>query len=69
VVIADDGPGMPPEVQAHPFELFLTTKADSGGLGMGLWWTHVYISRLEGQVKVQTTSGQGTVISIRLPVA
>jgi signal transduction histidine kinase len=69
VVVADDGPGMPPEVQAHPFELFLTTKADRGGLGMGLWWTHVYISRLEGQVKVQSTSGHGTVISIRLPVA
>ena len=69
VVIADDGPGMPPEVQAHLFELFLPTKSDRGGLGMGLWWTLVYISRLGGQVKVQSTSGQGTVISIRVPVA
>jgi two-component system NtrC family sensor kinase len=69
VVIADDGPGMPLEVQAHLFELFLTTKADRGGLGLGLWWTHVYVSRLGGQVKVLSTLGQGTVISIRLPVA
>jgi two-component system cell cycle sensor histidine kinase/response regulator CckA len=69
VVVADAGPGMPPEVQAHLFELFVTTKADRGGLGIGLWWTHVYISRLGGQVKAQSTPGQGTVISIRLPVA
>jgi GAF domain-containing protein len=68
-IILDDGPGIPHEAQAHLFELFFTTKADRGGLGLGLWWTHVYISRLGGQVKVRSTPGQGTVISIRLPVA
>jgi signal transduction histidine kinase len=68
-VIADDGPGISPEVQARLFELFFTTKADRGGLGLGLWWTRVYVSRLGGQVKVQSTPGEGTAISIRLPAA
>ena len=51
------------------FELGWTTKGDQGGLGLGLWWTHIYISRLGGQTKLRSTPGQGTVVSIRLPTA
>lgn len=69
VVIADDGPGIPPEIQEHIFELGFTTKQESGGLGLGLWWTRVYISRLGGKVKLRSTPGRGAVISIRLPAA
>jgi GAF domain-containing protein len=68
-VISDDGPGMPSEAKEHLFELGYTTKPDEGGLGLGLWWTHVYVSRLGGQVKVHSTPGHGTVVSIRLPIA
>jgi signal transduction histidine kinase len=69
VVIADDGPGIAPEVQAHLFELGSTTKQAEGGLGLGLWWTRVYVGRLGGQVKLHSTPGQGTVVSILLPAA
>jgi GAF domain-containing protein len=69
VVIADDGPGIAPEVQAHLFELGSTTKQAEGGLGLGLWWTRVYVGRLGGQVKLHSTPGQGTVVSIQLPAA
>ncbi len=69
VVIADDGPGIAPEVQAHLFELGFTTKPTEGGLGLGLWWARVYVSRLGGQVKLHSVPGQGTVASIRLPAA
>jgi GAF domain-containing protein len=68
-VIADDGPGIPSDIVADPFALRLTTKKDKGGLGLGLWWTHVYVRRLGGQVKLRSTRGQGTVVSIRLPAA
>jgi GAF domain-containing protein len=67
VVIADDGPGIPADILEDPFVLGRTTKKDKGGLGLGLWWTHVYVRRLGGQVKLQSTPGQGTVVSIRLP--
>jgi GAF domain-containing protein len=69
VVIADDGPGIAPEVQAHLFELGSTTKQAEGGLGLGLWWTRVYVGRLGGQVKLHSTPDQGTVVSIQLPAA
>jgi GAF domain-containing protein len=69
VTIADDGPGIAPEMQAHLFELGSTTKQAEGGLGLGLWWTRVYVSRLGGQVKLHSTPGQGTVVSIQLPAA
>ena len=68
VIIADNGPGIPSRVQPHLFELGFTTKSEEkGGLGLGLWWTRVYVSRLGGQVKLHSTSGRGTVVSIRLP--
>jgi GAF domain-containing protein len=69
LVIHDDGPGIPAEVQDHLFELGSTTKADKGGLGLGLWWTHAYVSRLGGQVKILSSPGHGTTVSIRLPAA
>ena len=67
VIISDDGPGIPPNIREHLFELSVTTKADQGGLGLGLWWTRMYIARLGGQVKLHSTPGRGTVVSIRLP--
>jgi signal transduction histidine kinase len=70
VVIADDGPGIPPEVQTRLFELCVTTKSpDEGNLGLGLWWTRTYVGRLGGQVKLSSTPRRGTVVSIRLPSA
>lgn len=66
-VIADDGPGIPSDILDDPFVLGRTTKKEQGGLGLGLWWTHVYVRRLGGQVKLRSTPGQGTVVSIRLP--
>jgi signal transduction histidine kinase len=68
-IIADDGVGIPPEVQEHIFEPFYTTKGtEEGGLGLGLWLTRVYVGRLGGQVKLDSVPGRGTTVSIRLPV-
>ncbi len=70
VVVADNGAGILPETQVHLFEPFFTTKGrEGGGLGLGLWLTRMYISRLGGQVKLDSTPGQGTTVSIRLPAA
>ncbi|MEK7326780.1 MAG: GAF domain-containing sensor histidine kinase, partial [Chloroflexota bacterium] len=69
-VIADNGPGISLETQPHIFEPFYTTKGREGrGLGLGLWLTRIYISRLGGQVKLDSIPGQGTTVSIRLPAA
>jgi hypothetical protein len=36
VEIEDDGPGIPPEVRAHVFQPFFTTKRDGTGLGLAI---------------------------------
>lgn len=70
VGVADNGPGIPAETQAHVFEPFFTTKGREGrGLGLGLWLTRMYVSRLGGQVKLESAPGQGVTLSLRLPAA
>lgn len=62
--VADDGPGMAPEVQAKVGTLFFTTR--SGGTGLGLNQCFRIASRAGGDVKVESTPGAGTVVTLEL---
>src|SRR5262249_3845507 len=67
VEIADDGPGMPPDVQARAFEPFFTTKDIGKGTGLGLDISRRIIAdRHKGQIIIRSEPGD-TVISVRLP--
>lgn len=69
ITIADTGSGMPPDVRAHIFEAFYTTKGLSG-TGLGLWISHGIVSRHTGALLVRSsTKGPttGTVFSLFLP--
>jgi signal transduction histidine kinase/ActR/RegA family two-component response regulator len=68
VTVTDTGGGMPPAVQARVFEPFFTTKGVRG-TGLGLSMVMGIISRHEGEITVQSTEGQGTTFTLRLPVA
>jgi len=69
VEIADDGPGMPPEVQARAFEPFFTTKDVGKGTGLGLDISRrIVADRHHGQIMIASEPGH-TVISVRLPRA
>ena len=69
VEIADDGPGMPPDVQARAFEPFFTTKDIGKGTGLGLDISRrIVADRHKGQIVIASEPGN-TVISVRLPRA
>lgn len=70
VSIADNGPGMTPEVRTKIFEPFFTTKIsdDKKGTGLGLAITYGLIKKLGGQVRVESAVGQGTTFLITFPI-
>jgi signal transduction histidine kinase len=67
VEIADTGPGMPPDVQAHAFEPFFTTKDVGKGTGLGLDISRrIVVERHSGDIDIESGTG-GTLVRVRLP--
>jgi signal transduction histidine kinase len=65
--IEDSGPGMPDSILA-----FLVDGAKTAPIAnqksLGLWMVVRLVEDLEGRIKVESRSGEGTRVSIRLPV-
>lgn len=68
VEIADNGPGIPPDIQPRIFEPFFTTKGVGEGSGIGLDVVYrIVVTRHKGEVKVISQPGD-TRFQIRLPI-
>jgi CheY-like chemotaxis protein len=67
--VIDNGTGMSPEAQAHLFEPFFTTKEVGQGTGLGLAFVHGVAQHAGGFTVVDTAPGQGTTVSVVVPVA
>ena len=68
VEIADTGSGMPPEVAAHAFEAFYTTKDVGKGTGLGLDIARrAVVERHGGTITIDSQPGR-TVLRIQLPL-
>jgi PAS domain S-box-containing protein len=67
VAVADNGEGMPLEVQARAFEPFFTTKDISKGSGLGLPQVYGFAQQSGGRVTIDSAVGAGTVVTILLP--
>ena len=68
VEIGDTGPGMPPEVQAHAFDPFYTTKDVGQGTGLGLDISRrIIVERHGGEITIESRPGE-TVLRVRLPL-
>ncbi len=65
VVVADSGAGMSPEVVANLFQPYFTTKAKGTGLGLAI--SQSIIQEHGGSISVDSTPGQGSAFTIRLP--
>ena len=69
IAIADNGGGIPQEVQTRIFEPFFTTKEVGVGTGQGLAIAHnVIVKSHGGQIWFDSKDGQGTTFYIKLPM-
>jgi two-component system, OmpR family, sensor kinase len=71
LVVADDGPGVPPELAPTLFERFVRGAGDRGGsFGLGLAIVKAVAETHGGSVELQTPhSGKGARFVVRLPAA
>ena len=67
VEVADDGPGVPPEVILRIFDPFFTTKPAGVGTGLGLSILYGIVRQHGGEVSVEKRSGGGAVFRVELP--
>lgn len=68
IAITDTGCGLDDATRRQMFEPFFTTKRGSKGLGLGLAMTRSLVRQLNGHIEVRTVPGQGTTVSVVLPV-
>jgi signal transduction histidine kinase len=66
ISVRDNGPGIPPEVQARIFDPFVT-EGKTGGTGLGLAIVKNIVTAHRGKITFETELGQGTEFLIRLP--
>ncbi|NIF25103.1 response regulator [Pantoea sp. Tr-811] len=65
--VLDTGHGMPAQDIAKAFEPFFTTKPMGRGLGLGLSMVYGFVGQSGGHVWIESTPGQGTVVSLLFP--
>ncbi|MBI3100113.1 MAG: cache domain-containing protein [Burkholderiales bacterium] len=63
--VADSGAGMAPEVLAHIFNPFFTTKK-AEGTGLGLWVSLGLVERYGGRISADSTPGLGATFTVWL---
>jgi two-component system OmpR family sensor kinase len=70
--VADDGPGMAPEVSGRAFERFYradpSRSRHQGGSGLGLAIVDAIVRAHGGEVQLRSAPGAGTTVSFRLPL-
>ncbi len=67
VRVSDTGTGIPKEIMAKIFDPFFTTKKVRGYGGLGLSISSRIIEDHKGTIKIESSAGKGTSITVRLP--
>ncbi len=66
VRVADNGGGIPEEIRANVFQPFVTSGKDNG-IGLGLAVVQKIVQEHNGEVVIERTGSDGTVIRVTLP--
>ncbi len=66
LTIGDDGPGIPDEILPRLFEPYLSTKTKGTGLGLAI--CKRAIEDLGGTIAIESRRGEGTTVTVRLPL-
>ncbi|NRG17286.1 PAS-domain containing protein [Rhizobiales bacterium] len=68
IAVSDTGSGMNAETLRRAFDPFFTTKAFGTGSGLGLPTVYGVVKRAGGHVEIDSAPGEGTKITLYLPV-
>ncbi|HWE23951.1 MAG TPA: ATP-binding protein [Myxococcales bacterium] len=67
--VSDTGAGIAPEVLTRIFDPFFTTKPAGIGTGLGLAISRDIVTRIGGEIRVESAPGRGTTFTVELPLA
>jgi signal transduction histidine kinase len=68
VLVRDQGPGIPADIQERIFEPFFSTRLDQGGTGLGLSLSRRMAADLGGELRL-LPSDTGALFELRVPGA
>ncbi|NMP32088.1 GHKL domain-containing protein [Thalassotalea sp. M1531] len=69
ISVSDNGCGMDEKTKNKLFEPFFTTKPEGQGTGLGLSVSYAIIEHHKGEIKVESTQGEGTTFELCFPIA
>ncbi|MCI5145511.1 MAG: ATP-binding protein [Candidatus Electrothrix sp. AR3] len=67
IIISDNGPGIPKQIQERIFDPFFSTKEIGQGVGLGLFIVHDIISQHNGMIHAKNND-KGAAFTIMLPI-
>jgi PAS domain S-box-containing protein len=67
IIFKDNGVGIAEEYIDKIFKMFFRANADSTGSGLGLYIVKSAVEKLNGEINVQSSKGEGTAFVIRIP--
>lgn len=69
ICIADNGPGIPPEIMARLLKDPVTTRGNDSGKGWGLIFCKRIMQSFGGGIQVSSVPGEHTAVTLNFPVA
>lgn len=67
IVVSDNGTGIPEDARERIFDMFFRANSQAPGNGLGLTILKSSVSKLGGEIALESKVGEGTTFSIKLP--